>query len=105
MGVGKHNSLSSQGLASCTITLALSLQHHLEEGEWRQVGRLAGLPIVHHPGYVCPLPPNHRFKMMKFHYLYEILLGDGVIKKDKQASRCTWAHKHVRNLEYYSGQV
>lgn len=48
------------------------------------MGSLASLPIVHHEGYVCPLPPNHRFKMMKFHYLYEILLGDGVIKKDRQ---------------------
>lgn len=80
-------SLVSQGLTSCAVTLALFLQHHLAEGEWRQVGRLASLPIVHHPGYVCPLPPNHRFKMMKFHYLYEILLGDGVIRKEKQASR------------------
>ncbi|MPC15199.1 uncharacterized protein E2C01_007984 [Portunus trituberculatus] len=60
------------------------IMQHLHEEEYRQAKYLAGLPIVHHEKYVCPLPPNHRFKMMKFHYLYEILLRDGVIKKDKQ---------------------
>lgn len=60
------------------------IMQHLHEEEYRQAKHLAGLPIIHHEKYVCPLPPNHRFKMMKFHYLYEILLRDGVIKKDKQ---------------------
>lgn len=36
------------------------------------------LPLVHHPHYVAPLPPGHRFPMPKFRKLYEILLADGV---------------------------
>ncbi|XP_042218645.1 uncharacterized protein SYNPCC7002_A1628-like isoform X2 [Homarus americanus] len=60
------------------------MRNHLSEEDWKQVVGLSGLPIVHHEGYVCPLPPNHRFKMMKFHHLYQILLSDGVINKNKQ---------------------
>lgn len=36
------------------------------------------LPIVYHPGYVVPLPPEHRFPMAKFRLLYEALLTDGI---------------------------
>ncbi|WP_254174259.1 histone deacetylase family protein [Planktothrix pseudagardhii] len=36
------------------------------------------LPIVFHPDYVVPLPPEHRFPMAKFLLLYELLLRDGV---------------------------
>ncbi|XP_071544838.1 uncharacterized protein SYNPCC7002_A1628-like [Panulirus ornatus] len=60
------------------------IRDHLSEDDWRQAQSLSGLPIVHHEGYVCPLPANHRFKMMKFHHLYQILLKDGVINKGKQ---------------------
>jgi acetoin utilization deacetylase AcuC-like enzyme len=36
------------------------------------------LPIVYHPDYVAPLPPEHRFPMAKFRCLYERLIADGV---------------------------
>lgn len=36
------------------------------------------LPIVFHPDYGVPLPPEHRFPMAKFRLLYELLLRDGV---------------------------
>jgi len=36
------------------------------------------LPLIYHPGYVAPLPPDHRFPMAKFKKLYEMLLADGV---------------------------
>jgi len=37
------------------------------------------LPIVYHPNYIAPLPEGHRFPMIKFQLLYELLLQDGVI--------------------------
>ena len=36
------------------------------------------LPLVYHPKYVAPMPPSHRFPMMKFQRLYELLLADEV---------------------------
>ena len=36
------------------------------------------LPLVYHPDYVAPLPEGHRFPMMKFRQLYELLLADRV---------------------------
>ncbi len=36
------------------------------------------LPLVYHPGYVVSLPEGHRFPMLKFRQLYELLLADGV---------------------------
>ncbi|KAM3112475.1 histone deacetylase family protein [Phormidesmis sp. 146-33] len=36
------------------------------------------LPIIYHPQYVAPLPPDHRFPMMKFKKLYEMLLLESV---------------------------
>jgi acetoin utilization deacetylase AcuC-like enzyme len=36
------------------------------------------LPIVYHPDYVTPLPPEHRFPMEKFSRLYHKLIEDGV---------------------------
>jgi acetoin utilization deacetylase AcuC-like enzyme len=36
------------------------------------------LPIVHHPAYVAPLPPGHRFPMGKFGALMSYLLAQGV---------------------------
>ncbi|MGB5896994.1 MAG: histone deacetylase [Geitlerinemataceae cyanobacterium] len=38
------------------------------------------LPIVHHPDYVAPLPPGHRFPMAKFGLLYQRLLADGIAR-------------------------
>jgi acetoin utilization deacetylase AcuC-like enzyme len=37
------------------------------------------LPLVYHPGYVAPLPIEHRFPMQKFSRLHELLLVDGVV--------------------------
>jgi acetoin utilization deacetylase AcuC-like enzyme len=39
---------------------------------------MSRLPLVYHPGYVAPLPPEHRFPMAKFRDLHDLLLGDGV---------------------------
>lgn len=41
------------------------------------------LPLVHHPDYVTPLPPGHRFPMRKFGLLYETLIGDGMAGLDQ----------------------
>lgn len=41
------------------------------------------LPIVYHPDYVAPLPANHRFPMVKFRLLYEMLLADGVATRSQ----------------------
>ncbi len=39
------------------------------------------LPIVYHPSYVVPLPPEHRFPMVKFRLLYEKLLSDRLLTR------------------------
>jgi acetoin utilization deacetylase AcuC-like enzyme len=36
------------------------------------------LPFVYHSDYVAPLPQGHRFPMLKFQMLYEMLLADEV---------------------------
>jgi acetoin utilization deacetylase AcuC-like enzyme len=36
------------------------------------------LPIVFHSNYIAPLPEGHRFPMVKFQQLYEMLIDDGV---------------------------
>jgi acetoin utilization deacetylase AcuC-like enzyme len=41
------------------------------------------LPLVYHPNYVAPLPPEHRFPMQKFRRLYETLLEDGVASPEQ----------------------
>lgn len=41
------------------------------------------LPLIYHPNYVAPLPPDHRFPMAKFKKLYEVLLSDGVATPDQ----------------------
>ena len=35
---------------------------------------VAGLPVVHSEGYVCGLPPKHRFQMGKFREVFNILI-------------------------------
>ena len=37
------------------------------------------IPIVYHPHYIAPLPQGHRFPMVKFQKLYELLLKDGIL--------------------------
>jgi acetoin utilization deacetylase AcuC-like enzyme len=41
------------------------------------------LPLVYHPDYVVPLPDGHRFPMVKFKKLYELLLTDRVADLDQ----------------------
>ena len=45
--------------------------------------RRAFLPIVHHHGYVAPIPEGHRFPMQKFHHVFRILMADSVISSRK----------------------
>lgn len=37
------------------------------------------IPIVFHPDYVSPLPPEHRFPMAKFGLIRDLLLAEGVV--------------------------
>lgn len=36
------------------------------------------LPLVYHPGYVAPLPSTHRFPMVKFRRLHDLLISSGI---------------------------
>lgn len=51
------------------------------------------LPLIYHPDYVAPLPPNHRFPMVKFKKLYERLILDKVATPEQfhQPQRSTSA--------------
>uniref|UniRef100_A0A3Q4BL10 Histone deacetylase domain-containing protein n=1 Tax=Mola mola TaxID=94237 RepID=A0A3Q4BL10_MOLML len=40
-----------------------------------------GLPIIHHSGYTCDLPPNHRFPMGKFPRVLHFLIKDQVVSE------------------------
>lgn len=41
------------------------------------------LPLIYHPDYVVPLPPEHRFPMAKFKKLYEMLLRDRIVAESQ----------------------
>ena len=41
------------------------------------------LPLVYHPKYVAPMPTGHRFPMMKFQKLYELLIKDSIADPDQ----------------------
>ncbi len=41
------------------------------------------LPIIHHPDYVAPLKPDHRFPMSKYGYLRESLIARGLIEEGR----------------------
>lgn len=41
------------------------------------------LPIIYHPDYVTPLPPEHRFPMPKFGVIYNVLCQDGLASPDQ----------------------
>ncbi len=41
------------------------------------------LPIVHHPDFYHPLPPDHRFPMSKFAKIYRHLVGSGTVTLDQ----------------------
>lgn len=46
---------------------------------WQVRHESSGLPIIHHSGYVCDLPANHRFPMAKFPRVLHFLIRDQVI--------------------------
>ncbi len=56
-------------------------------------------PIVHHPGYVAPLPDGHRFPMAKFARLREVLAeaGAGAPLAPKPAPAAWLALAHDRS--------
>lgn len=41
------------------------------------------VPVVHHPAYVSPLPPAHRFPMPKFGRLFAYLCESGLVEPDQ----------------------
>lgn len=41
------------------------------------------LPIVYHPDFVAPLPPEHRFPMPKFGLIYQMLVRNGLASIDQ----------------------
>ena len=52
-----------------------------------KVSDIRGLPIIHHPRYVCDLPPKHRFPMPKFQGILNHLIKDGVVQPSKQVRK------------------
>jgi acetoin utilization deacetylase AcuC-like enzyme len=44
------------------------------------------VPVVHHPAYVAPLPPSHRFPMPKFGRLFTYLGEAGLVLPDQVRS-------------------
>ena len=66
-----------------------------------------GLPIVHHEGYVAPLPEGHRFPMAKFAQVFKFLEQDCIIQSSKQVfkpDRCSWSTLGlVHTQEYLNG--
>ena len=66
-----------------------------------------GLPIVHHEGYVAPLPEGHRFPMAKFAHVFKFLQQDSIIKSSMQLFRpnhCSWTTLGlVHTQEYLNG--
>ena len=66
-----------------------------------------GLPVVHHEGYVAPLPEGHRFPMAKFAHVYQLLEQDSIIKNGRQVfrpNRCSWnTLALVHTQEYLNG--
>ncbi|MEB3231119.1 MAG: histone deacetylase [Leptolyngbyaceae bacterium] len=53
------------------------------------------LPLVYHPQYVAPMPPGHRFPMMKFQRLYELLLADQVASLEQFHQPERSPHHHI----------
>jgi acetoin utilization deacetylase AcuC-like enzyme len=41
---------------------------------------MTALPIVYHSNYVAPLPNEHRFPMLKFRLLFELLVKEGIAR-------------------------
>jgi acetoin utilization deacetylase AcuC-like enzyme len=41
---------------------------------------MTALPIIYHSNYVAPLPNEHRFPMLKFRLLFELLVKEGIAR-------------------------
>lgn len=69
----------------CICSIALKLTSQVNFPTWQVRHESSGLPIIHHSGYACDLPPNHRFPMGKFPRVLHFLIKDQVIT-EKQVS-------------------
>nr|CAD7400423.1 unnamed protein product [Timema cristinae] len=102
------------GKASCSLSCEKTHTNELlTESSQTTLQRLTGLPIVHHHGYVCELPHNHRFPMPKFHKVLEFLIKDNVISREKQVihpkqvSRKLACHAHTEEYvdKFFNGKT
>ncbi|KAL0276201.1 UNVERIFIED_CONTAM: hypothetical protein PYX00_003814 [Menopon gallinae] len=57
---------------------------HISRARYSHWDHVSGLPVVHHDGYTCSLPPNHPFPMEKFLKIMDVLERDDVIVREKQ---------------------
>ncbi|GLG94743.1 Histone deacetylase Rpd3 [Gryllus bimaculatus] len=78
--------------------LQFKLLHRKFLGEPTQFKNIQNLPIVHHYGYVCDLPPGHRFPMKKFHKVYDFLCSSGIVTKHSQVIMPNKIQKSVASL-------
>ena len=62
------------------------------------------LPIVHHPHYVAPLKPDHRFPMSKYGYVRDALVARGLILDGGHTPLAPIAAEHLR-LAHDAGYV
>jgi len=70
------------------------------------------IPLVYHPDYVTPLPPEHRFPMPKFGRVYEHLVANGIaalhqfyVPEIADKSMLTLAHTPDFVDAYLSGSI
>ncbi len=63
-----------------------------------------GLPVVHHPAYVAPMPAGHRFPMGKFGRLMALLLGRAWLRPGRCAFRSR-RRRHGSELAHSPGYV
>jgi len=82
-----------------------------EEFLSRPKGRHA-LPLVHHHGFVCGIPPKHRFVMGKFDGLYNYLMMDRVVAPEQlvrppavSASICSLIHDADYIRAFFLGET
>lgn len=84
--------------------LLLRRQNRVCDCVSRRTFTSVGLPIVHHEGYVAPLPEGHRFPMGKFAHVYKFLQQDSIIKSSKQVfgpRHCSWNTLALVHTEEY----
>jgi acetoin utilization deacetylase AcuC-like enzyme len=70
------------------------------------------LPLVFHPDFVTPLPPEHRFPMPKFGKVYHFLLREGIAGLDQfhlpQSAPRAWletVHTPAYVTDYLTGEL